>query len=69
MKFAFFIFTLFKILVQILYRAQTGTIRTRHSQNFTPHSLYILSFLMAVLFIKNISLKVYLSKWETYMMY
>ena len=69
MKFAFFIFTLFKILVQILYRAQTGTIRTRHSRNFNPHSLYILSFLMAVLFIKNISLKVYLSKWETYMMY
>ena len=52
--------------MQILYRAQTGTTRTRHSQNFTPHTL-ILSFVMVVLFIKNISLKVYLSKWETYM--
>ena len=67
MKFAFFIFTLFTIQVQILYRAQTGTTRTRHSQNFTPHTLIILSFVMAVLFIKNISLKVYLSKWEPYM--
>ena len=53
--------------MQILYRTQTGTTRKRHSQNFSPHTLIILSFVMAVIFIKNISLKVYLSKWETHM--
>ena len=47
---------------------------TKHNTNTTQpcrillHTL-ILSFVMAVSFIKNISLKVYLSKWETYLMY
>ena len=47
---------------------------SKHNTNTTQpcrillHTL-ILSFVMAVSFIKNISLKVYLSKWETYLMY
>ena len=45
--------------------------KTQHKHNTVRILLHtlILSFVMAVSLIKNISLKVYLSKWETYLMY